>query len=267
MKKMLDELKKNEKDVCVTIVMNGKFNSFDDKEKLQTQFRKIIATTKKVIAAEHGEKAANSIGKELNAQLFNLDFSKARETLLVYSTEGFSKTMWLPYTEKERLAISNSFDLQPLMNAIKRAREYWVLALSKNKTRLLRCNNGDCNELTDRGFPVEYTEQFQYDKSRFANSQKAGSYSVRDEKVDDERMRAFFRHIDHLLKPVFQKDDLPVILMGVEENINEFLSHSSFAGKVVAEIKGNHDNCSEGRIAQKAQKIALKAVVPQAVLQ
>ncbi|HXH17688.1 MAG TPA: hypothetical protein VNJ07_01290, partial [Chitinophagales bacterium] len=202
MEDILELLKRNEKDVCVTLVLTGKMKSFDDKEKAQVRFRKIINTAGKVIRAEYGEEIADVILKELNAQLLNLDFDKARESLAVYVTEGFGISVWLPYEEKERLIIRNSFDLQPLTDSMNRERNYWVLVLSKNKTRLFRGKNEYLNEVIDSRFPVAYEEQFQYEKPRFALSHKPGTYSVRDSRIDLERIHAYFRHIDHLLKPV-----------------------------------------------------------------
>jgi len=266
MNDIIDLLKKNEKEVCVTIVISGKLKSFDDREKTQVRFRKAIATAKKIINAEYGEDEADRIVKQLNAQLSNLDFGKAREALAVYVTEGFGKSIWLPFKEKERLTIRNSFDLQPLSDALNRERDYWVLALSKNKTRLFRGKNEYLNEVIDDKFPASYEEQFQYEKQRYSLSHKPGTYSPRDSKIDIERLHAFFRHIDHLLKPYMKKDDLPVILLGVDSNLSDFTKTTSITGNIVAKLKGNYDYHSAGEIAKKVWKLAKAAVLPQAIL-
>lgn len=267
MKDLLELLKRNEKEVCVTIVLKGGLKSFDDKEQVQVRLKKIIATAKKVISAEYGEEKATAIAKELNTQLFNLDFGKSRESLVVYATEGFGKSFWLPFSEKERLTIHSSFDLQPLTDAMNRERDYWVLALSKSKTRLFRGKNEHLTEITNTNFPVAYQEQFQYEKPRFALSHKAGTYSLRDPRIDSERTHAFFRHIDHLLKPVLQKEDFPIILMGVRGNIRAFAKTSSFANKIAAEVNGNYDYHSTGQIAAKVWPLAREKVVPQVALE
>jgi hypothetical protein len=267
MNDIIDVLKKNENDVCVTLVLSGKLKSFDDKEKTQVRFRKAIATAKKLINAEHGEEAADSIVKQMNAQLSNLDFGKAREALAVYVTEGFGKSVWLPFREKERLTIRNSFDLQPLSDAMNRERDYWVLALSKNKTRLFRGKNEYLNEVIDDKFPVAYEEQFQYEKPRFAASYKPGTYSPRDPKTDIERIRAFFRHVDHLLKSYLKKEDLPIILLGVDSNLSDFSKTTSFQNNIVAKVKGNYDYQSAGEIARKVWKLAKAAVLPQVAME
>ncbi len=268
MKDIIGLLKRNEKEVCVTIVLNEKFKSFDDKERLQARFRKIIATAKKVLNAEHGEETAGSIAKQLNAQLFNLDFGKARESLVVFAAEGFGKLVWLPFAEKERLIIRNSFDVQPLTDAMNRERNYWVLALSKNKTRLFRGKNEKIEEVINTDFPVSYGEQFQYDKTHAnAFSYMTGLYAGEESKIDKERMRAFFRHVDHLLKPVLQKESLPLILMGVQENLSKFSKVASVTGHVAAGIRGNYDYYSAGQIAKKAWPLAKKSIVPEVALQ
>ncbi len=244
-------LKKNERGVCVTLVVSGKPKSFDDKEKTLVKLRKSIAGAGKIIAAGYGEETAKVLVDQLNKQLNNLDFSNATESLVMYTSNGFGGTVWLPFFEKERVTVLSKFDIQPLIDALALKRTYWVLALSKNKTRLFHAENDRLNEVVDGNFPLAYEEQFDYDKQHYSLSHKHGTYAPGDSKVAIVRFHAFIRHIDHLLAKHFKNDIQPLVLLGVTHNLSDFVNTSPFANRVVNTVKGNFDHHSTGQIAKK----------------
>lgn len=250
MDKLIVTLKQKERDVCATLIISGKPTSFDDKEKTLVKLRKSVADAGKILDT-YGEETREALVDVLNEQVKQIDFRRASETLIVYATKGFGTWLWLPFPEKEAVTILNEFDIQPLIKSLALKRKYWVLALSKNKTRLFKGENDRLSEISDGNFPLVYEEQFEYEKQHYSLSHKRGAYSPDDSKAATIRFQAFIRHIDHLLANYAKADALPIVLLGVTHNLSDFLKVSTFSNRVVNTIKGNYDHHSAGQLAQK----------------
>lgn len=251
MDKLIVNLKQNERDVCVTLVITGKPKGFGDKEKILVKLRQFIAGAETILNAGYKKETKEALLDELNKQSTQVDFSKASESLVVYATEGFGMSVWLPFPEKEGVTVLDKFDIQPLIDCLALKRKYWVLAVSKNKTRLFKGENDRLSEISDSNFPLAYEEQFEYEKQHYSLSHKPGAYSPHDSKTATIRFHAFIRHIDHLLTSYLKTDTLPIVLLGVTHNLSDFAQTSTFSNRVVNTIKGNFDHHSTGQIAKK----------------
>lgn len=256
MDKLIVTLKQHESDVCVTLVVSGKPKGFGDKEKMLVKLRKFIAGAETILNAGYKEETKKALLDELSKQSAQVDFSKASESLVVYATAGFGMSVWLPFPEKEGVTVLDKFDIQPLINSLALKRRYWVLSLSKNKTRLFKGENDHLSEIMDENFPVAYEEQFEYEIQHYALSHKPGAYSPDDPKITTIRFHAFIRHIDHLLAHYLNTNKLPIVLLSVTHNLSDFIKTSSFSNRVLNTVKGNFDHHSAGQIAKKVWELS-----------
>ena len=118
-----------------------------------------------------------------------------------------------------------------------KVKDYWVLALSKGKTRLLKLSDDKLTEVNDKNFPEKYEEQFQYERKTGPKVQ----YYDDESRINEIRLHAYFRHIDHLLSLYLKRADLPVILLSVKNHISDFKHVASAARKITYTIRGNYD--------------------------
>jgi len=124
-------------------------------------------------------------------------------------------------------------------NRTGRPADYWVLALSKGHTRLLRLRDGKLTEIDDKNFPLEYEEQFQYESP---SSPRKVLYFSDESRIGEVRLHAFFRHIGHVLEPYLKKGRVPIILMTVNAHVSEFKRNTRLDDRIVRNIHGNYDH-------------------------
>lgn len=118
---------------------------------------------------------------------------------------------------------------------------YWVLTLSKGKTRLLKLTGSKLSEINDKNFPLHYEEQFQFEP-------KSGPPKVQyyddESRTDEIRLHAYFRHVEHVLKPYLNADDLPIVLLCINAYFGDFKRITHLGNKVARTIHGNYDRHS-----------------------
>lgn len=117
-------------------------------------------------------------------------------------------------------------------------RQYWVLALSKGNTRLLKLEGNALTEINDEHFPVRYEEQFQYERK----TGQIVQYYDDESRVQETRMHGYFRHVKHLLGPYLKAEDLPIVLMTANSNAADFKRVTHLGHKMARCIHGNFDH-------------------------
>jgi hypothetical protein len=123
--------------------------------------------------------------------------------------------------------------------------DYWVLSLSKGKSRLLKLSGRKLSEINDKSFPSQYTEQFQFESK--SGPPKVAYYDD-ESRVDEIRLHAYFRHVHHLIQPYLKAEDLPIILLCINSYKGDFERVTHLDKKIVRTIHGNYDRHSVAQL-------------------
>ena len=131
-----------------------------------------------------------------------------------------------------------------------RPKEYWVLALSKGKTRLFLLEGRQFKEITDEHFPLHYEEQFQHERK----TGQIVQYYADESRVSEVRRHAYYRHVLHLLESYLQEKPFPLILMTANTNVGDFKRITHLEDRIARCIHGNFDHHRVSEVKSLLQK-------------
>jgi hypothetical protein len=216
-----------------------------------------VHKTSKRLVRELGEDKAVLLTAKLEGLHRQIDFEHPQDGIGMYIGEKAEMLVSFPFPVQEKIVVGESFEIRDLIFARNRTMSYWVLALSMKPTRLFQGHGEMLKEIKNDQWPVVYEEQFE-----FPARQKPGisEYSEEESRIQDERLKAFFRHVDHLLEPLLQKDRKALVLLGVERHQAMFSEISDYSKWVEGRITGNFDHVSAGELAQKVWPVVKSAI-------
>lgn len=159
----------------------------------------------------------------------------------------------LPYSVKEDTVLSNKFYTKPLIPLFTEGGEYYILALSQNEVRLLRANKQSIQEIEMKDAPKRL-EDMKVDQDSRTKLQTKTAHTVSKSSLsynkatqgqavendfDVNQLNRYFRAIDESLDRYKKKENLPLILAGVEYLIPIFKEISKYPNIADEYIKGN----------------------------
>lgn len=172
----------------------------------------------------------------------NIDFMRLQEGLAIFLSTDFFKIQLLPFQVKEKVTLSDKFELRDLIYYAQFLQPYYLLALSKKRVRLFKGSGRDLQEIINNDFPKKYVEEYEYERPSIGSSSSPGLKSFEPDKsvMEDIRISDFFRHADQsLTKYIKDKDYL--FIAGVEEELADFDRISRHLPNIAGKIAGNFD--------------------------
>lgn len=184
----------------------------------------------------------------------------------LFFKENFKKIYRLPTDVPELVVTGTSFYLNPLLPLFTGDGRFYVLALSANDVRLLQCTATRCNPVNLEGIPRSLEEALKYDEpekqmqSHTAGRHSAGStiFHGNAAGVDDEKDRRlrFFQILARKLDGIFNCEDAPLILAGVEYLFPLYRQANRYPHLVEEGIPGNPEHVPDEELHKKAFPIA-----------
>jgi hypothetical protein len=173
----------------------------------------------------------------------------------------------VPVTLEEQAYVGDSPVIRPLIEAVTSLGEYYVLALSQNKIRLLQCTMHDSEELDLSAFdiPLNKEEALRWhdlqkpDLNYHITTKASGAHrpQVRGAGDVDEKVHIyeFFHLVDSGMREILKGKRVPLILAGVEflHPIYREASHYDFI--LARGVVGNPDELRPDELHEKANPI------------
>jgi hypothetical protein len=167
----------------------------------------------------------------------------------------------------EMAEVSQFFNLIPLMPEVMFNNYYYVLALSRNHNRVLRCTKGSVKEIDIEGVPDSIQEILKYDESekslQYHSSGGTAPIFHGQGVVDDEKreeLLQYFRMIDQGLNKYLnlkdKKQKLPLIIMSVKALFPLYKEINTYPYLLEKNVEGNPDDVSSDSIKNSAWDIA-----------
>jgi len=177
--------------------------------------------------------------------------------LAVFVTEGLVNRFRVPLQLDEMVVVNRRFQIKPLLPLIGANDEYFVLALSQNRVRLLEGRQFGMQEIKVDGLPQDMAQFLNYDSNERPSlahaaprGQPGKSSSVvhslggEREPAKDE-LAQYFRAIDASLRETLRDQRAPLILAGVQYLLPIYREVASYAAIAKDEVPGNPDHLSE----------------------
>ncbi|MCB0396917.1 MAG: hypothetical protein KDD36_09700 [Flavobacteriales bacterium] len=248
MEKMIAQLKATKgKGPFVSIVFPTD-KQYPDSRQNEIRLKNAIKLAEQDLAGKTSPEVFERLKKKLEADVQKVDLVHVREGIGIYFSEKAFDVVVFPLPVREKVTVGKAFDLDALELNIQARQDYWVLCLSKGKSRLLRGNNDGLKEIEDEVFPMPFENEFEVGKARPA---KPGEFYVKEEsKIDLERLDSYLRKVDHALGERLKTEDLPVVVMSVERELAEFRKVSKHRPSLLHGIAGNYDRHSPDELAK-----------------
>ncbi len=160
--------------------------------------------------------------------------------------------------------VSDRFWIAPLLASVEPLAGFFVLALSENEVRLLRCGRYRVAELGLGEIPASSAEALRFD-DRESQLQSHGADRVGSGHVsatfhgqgvssdfDDVDQTRFLQSVDRGLSEIVGDGSDPLVLAGVEEIVSRFRSLSSHRNIADSSIRGNPEQLSPKDLHEKA---------------
>lgn len=187
--------------------------------------------------------------------------------LAIFLSEGFVKTIQLPFTVKEEVYINNSFYISPLLPAVSSNKEFYLLVLSKHDAKFYQGNEFGLQHLLVEGLPdgmddvVHFEEK--EDQQLFRRGGRAGSegganfHGHGEGQLDDKaNIAIYFQEVDKtLFTEVLHDKNAPVILAGVEYLIPIYKGLSKYNAIYSEAITGSQEHENTTALFNKATEL------------
>lgn len=236
------------KSVCISIIV-PLHKQLPQRNQNKLMVKNAINEAKDKLRAGFKEYDSKGLIEKLDQIQSMETFTNGSGGVGLFVSDGVSKMVHFPFEVKRKVIVDFSFEVRDLIFANHRRLDFFVLALSNNKTRLFKSLKTGIEEIVNEKFPLSYEEQFQYPDRQ--KPKVSGSYGSEESTIREERQKNFYRHLDKLLAPHFKNNSWPVMLLGVEDQQTLFKKVSQFKDKIAIDLKGNFDRFSSGEIAKK----------------
>ncbi len=192
----------------------------------------------------------------LKALETELSHQPTEDSLILFASETYKKAVKLPVTiEKDGVKIDDKFVTRNLIRSIKQTEHYYVLTLSQDEMRVLEFFNDQfVKEIKNEELPFINDTLYTTDPTQ--NSIGA---------VRNNYIREFFNRGDKAFSKIYSQNPLPVVLAGVERNIEFYREVANQDEWIIGSVHGNFDsrNTTNPEIAKAAYPVITAYVADQ----
>lgn len=184
----------------------------------------------------------------------------------VFIAEGFFRYVKMPETPKEELLINNSFFLKPLVNAMTVKEYFYLLVISKKQVKFFKADFFgmqplELDELPNGVDDVVHLEEKE-DQKLFRTEASQGGRGANfhgqgggrpDQK---EHIALYLEEVDDTLwKEVLNRENVPLLLAGVEYLLPIYKSVSDYNNIWSEVITGNQEYADTTTLYKKAKEV------------
>lgn len=266
----LKELTNIEQDLFISIYMPT-FRKGVDVKQNRIILKKMLRKTKDELYNNGFRKAeVEEFLNPANNLLDNTIFwQNQSDSLVIFLYKDGIKYYRLPFKLKESVSISNKLYIKPLLPLFSGNGQFFLLALSKNQMRFFKGTRQNINEIKLKEAP-ESMKDMQIDddpkdsKAVLTSSPQSGfdmpdstisQGQANEDDYEDNELLRYFRAIDEELCKMNKKEEIPLILAGVEYLIPIYKDISKYPYIVDEIIKGNPEALKEDDLHEMAWEI------------
>jgi len=130
----------------------------------------------------------------------------------------------LPSSFEELTVVSDEFHVKPLIPLLTGDGRFYILALSRNKVRLLQCSHHDLREVALNDTATSLDEFLKYDVPEKQLEMHAGGQAgfhgrgdIPDGAMQKRKVTLFVRQVQKTVHKLISNQNAPLVLAGVEE--------------------------------------------------
>lgn len=191
--------------------------------------------------------------------------------LAIFLGENRFQRFRVPIKFDEQIVVNSQYFLRPILPLFQDNGEFYVLAISQEKSRLFRGTHYSFQELHPDELPTDlksaldidhYTNTLQIHSiggpSRRAGNHQAGAMIFHGQgaadmgEVKKNEITQYFRHVNRALESLLDSQRIPLVFAGVDFLFPIFQETSSYPGLVGEPIVGSSDRLTADQLHEKA---------------
>jgi hypothetical protein len=204
---------------------------------------------------------------EATALVPQLNFWQSQgDALAVFLAPDFFRYYRLPFLVDELVMVGSRFHLKPMLPLLAPDGAYYVLALSQNRTRVLRASRRSITEVDVPGLPKSLEEALgeeqpeatlQFHTAARGRGEHPGVFHGQGGggEQDKAEIERYFHRVDHALREWLGPQKAPLVLAGVEYLHPLYREANSYPHLVDVGIKGSPDDLGPEELHGQAWEI------------
>lgn len=191
-------------------------------------------------------------------------WKKQSDGLAIFVSPKGRHTLRLPSHFDELVVVNSRFHIAPLAALPHADERFFILAVSKNRVRLLEADRSRATAVDVPDLPASAEEALHYDQPSTTRQfhtavlgpgmRKGAAYHGDGSFAEEAKSEVleFFQMIDRALHPVLHKQSAPLVFVGVDYLDPIFRAANTYAYLADRHVPGNPDRWSEEQLREKA---------------
>jgi hypothetical protein len=228
LKETLKELMAVEGYPCVSVLLPT-HRTFPDNQQDPILLKNLIKEVEERLLAEFNKREAGPILGHLDLMAQSIDHNYNLDGLALYASKDYVRKVVLPFSVKARTVVDNTFATRDIILAFNRSVHYYVLVLTAEEARLYDGYRETLYPVRHSGFPV-------------STFYKKGSTAPKNAGGRENQVKEFFNRVDKLMQQIHKTEALPIVVVGVEKIVAQFMEMADVKHMYSAHLHGNHDH-------------------------
>ena len=254
-------------DICVSIYMPT--HRTGDVQQDPIRLKNLVnQAEEKMVAAGLRPAAAKVLLRPVhNFEEDTLFWQNRSEGLALFISPVTFRFGHLPFRFDEMVSVTGRFIIKPLLPVLSGNRYFYLLAISQNAVKLLRCTEYGADEIDISGItPVSRADTVKFEEFERTYQQSVGtvgqgaimfqSLSAADS-LKNEILR-FFQQVDRGLRGVLKDEKAPLVFAGVDYLFSIYRQANTYQSLLPEVVAGNPQGLNSDRL----RELGWKAVQP-----
>jgi hypothetical protein len=233
---------------CITIVLPER-----EARDARIAFKDALAQVRTKLAASESRYDIASLLDPLElAATKVIDSSRERATFIFLRSPDVCESFRTRYlVGQPAAAVAECFQLRPLLALASKHREFYILALKLNDTRIFKCTDQSCEAAR---FPKNAgTEGAGFVPGASQSSLRAEPVNDRDHPED--HLNHFYREIDRDVNALLKDGQPPLVVVGVEHEVALFHRLTTYPACVEPGIRGLPGHLTQNEMYQQSLEL------------
>lgn len=225
MKATFERLSSIQAPVCVTLILNT-HKTFPDNQKDSITLRNMIADAGKRLEKEYSAEISKNYTEKLHKISNEIDHNHNDLGLLVFVNDDIAEYLRIPMSVHDRIILDDTFATRPIVRALQKETDYYVLALAKGKARMLLASGESLiEEIKNEDFPVSDATILKATREEASNAQRMTNLT-----------QEFFNRVDKFANKVRKQNPYPVVIYSEETNYSQYLKEADYPNTILGHV-------------------------------
>lgn len=225
MRETYKRLSKIKAPVCVTVILET-HKTHPDSQQDPILLRNLISEASTRLTNEYSADISKKYTEKLQKLAEEIDHRHNDLGLLLFVNDDVAEYIRLPINVNSRLIVDDTFATRSIARALNRDTDYYLLALTKGKARLiLASSDAVVEEIKRDGFPFEDKALLSLSKAESANANRVTNLT-----------QELFNRVDKALNIVRKQEPHSIVIYSEETNYHQFLKVADYPNTILGHI-------------------------------